>query len=121
MGELPYLYREVDGAPIVWWEPLDLASEVEAWLVPAAGNAMCVDQLINFVRALGPDEQVRVGLPWVAKLVVADKGRSASPSSSRPDDSLASRGPSPMFPARWSRNSGQRAYRNEKKASRAGR
>ncbi len=71
-GELPYLYREVDDTPIVWWDPLELVSEFEAWLAPAAGNATCVDQLIGFVRALEPDDQVRVGLPWVTRLVVAD-------------------------------------------------
>ena len=74
---LPYLYREVDDTPIAWWDPLELASEVEAWLVPAAGNAMCVNQLISFVSVLGSDDQVRLGLPWVAKLVVADPNRIA--------------------------------------------
>ena len=68
-GELPYLYREVNGKPIKWWNPLEMVSEVEAWLVPAVGNPRCVDQLIGFLDALGPDDQVRVGLPWVAKLV----------------------------------------------------
>ena len=77
-GELPYLYREVGRNPIEWWPPLQLEPEVEAWLVPAAGNARCVDQLIGFVRALGPDDQVRRGLPWVAKLVEADPVRIAS-------------------------------------------
>ena len=73
----PYLYREVDDTPIAWWDPLELASEVEAWLVPAPGNAMCVNQLISFVSVLGSDDQVRLGLPWVAKLVVADPNRIA--------------------------------------------
>ena len=76
-GELPFLYREVDDTPIAWWDPLDLISEVEAWLVPAAGNATCVDQLISFVNALGSEDQVRLGLPWVAKLVVANPIRIA--------------------------------------------
>ena len=43
-GELPYLYREVDGSPITWWDPVELVPEVEAWLVPAAGNAICINQ-----------------------------------------------------------------------------
>ena len=76
-GELPFLYREVDDTPIAWWDPLELVSEVEAWLVPAAGNATCVDQLISFVSALGSEDQVRLGLPWVAKLVVANPIRIA--------------------------------------------
>ena len=70
-------YREVDDTPIAWWDPLELVSEVEAWLVPAAGNAMCVNQLLGFVSVLGSDDQVRLGLPWVAKLVVADPNRIA--------------------------------------------
>ena len=76
-GELPYLYREVDGSPITWWNPMELVSEVEAWLVPAAGNAICVNQLISFVSVLGPVDQVRLGLPWVEELVVADPSRIA--------------------------------------------
>lgn len=76
-GGFPYLYREVDGTPIAWWDPLELVSEVEAWLVPAAGNATSVNQLIRFVSVLGPEDQVRLGLPWVAKLVVADPIRIA--------------------------------------------
>ena len=77
-GGPTYLYREVDDAPLAWWDPLELVSEVEAWLVPAAGNAMCVNQLLGFVSELGPDDQVRLGLPWVATLVVADPIRIAS-------------------------------------------
>ena len=76
-GELPYLYREVDGSPITWWDPLELVSEIEAWLVPASGNVICVNQLLSFVSVLGPDDQVRLGLPWLEKLVVANPGRIA--------------------------------------------
>ncbi len=68
-GELPYLYREVNGKPIKWWNPIEMVSEVEAWLVPAVGNPRCVDQLIGFLDALESDDQIRVGLPWVEKLV----------------------------------------------------
>ena len=69
--EAKYLYREVEEQPIVWWKPLAMRSEVESWLVPAAGNALCVDQLIGFLKMLAPEKQVYVGLPWVAKLVLA--------------------------------------------------
>ncbi len=74
VGEVPYLYREVSGDPIVWWDPLalELRHQVEAWLALAMGNATCVDQLIGFVRPFDPDNQVRLGLPWVAKIVLAD-------------------------------------------------
>lgn len=70
-GEIPYLYREINKSPLKWWNPLELKSEVEAWLALAAGNGECVDQLIGFIRELKPDEQIRVGLPWIAKLVEA--------------------------------------------------
>ena len=78
-GEFPY--REVGDAPIVWWNPLELVSEVEAWLEPAAGDATCVNQLIGFVSALGPDDQVRLGLPWIEKLVAVDPCRIAGGAS----------------------------------------
>ena len=75
--EAQYLYREFQEQPIVWWEPLALRSEVEAWLAPAAGNARCVDQLIGFLRMLAPEDQARVGLAWVANLVLASPGNVA--------------------------------------------
>jgi hypothetical protein len=37
-----------------------------------------VDHLIGFLRALGIEDQVRVGLPWVASLVLPDPGRVAN-------------------------------------------
>ena len=55
----------------MWWEPLALRSDVESWLATAAGNALCVDQLIGFLRMLAPENQASVGLPWVATLVLA--------------------------------------------------
>ena len=70
--EVSYLYREVQDNPIAWWEPLALRSEVEAWLVAAAGRPICVEQLISFLDVLAPEDQVRMGLPWVATLVLAD-------------------------------------------------
>ena len=69
--DIRYFYRELEGQPIVWWEPLALRTEVEAWLAPAAGNARCVDQLIRFLNTLTLEDQACVGLPWVATLVLA--------------------------------------------------
>ena len=65
-----YLYPELQGEPILWWDPLALRQEVEAWLVPANGKPTCVDQLVIFLRVLSPDDQARVGLPWMAELVL---------------------------------------------------
>ena len=70
--EYKYLYLEVQEQPIAWWDPLELQAEVEAWLGPAAGKAYCVDQLIGFLKTIVPEEQARVGIPWVAKLVLPD-------------------------------------------------
>lgn len=72
VGDSQYMYREVADSPIVWWNPLELQPEVEAWLTLASGIPTCADQLIGFLHALAPDDQLRVGLPWVATLVLAD-------------------------------------------------
>ena len=72
--ETTYLYQELREQPIVWWDPLELQSDVEAWLVPAIGKATCVDQLIGFLRTLTEEDQARVGLPRVATLVLASPG-----------------------------------------------
>ena len=69
-GEVEFLYRELEGTPIVWWDPRALVEMVEAWLPTARGHATCVDHLIRFVRVLAPHDQVRVGLPWVTDLVL---------------------------------------------------
>ena len=73
-----YLYQELRGEPIIWWDPREIRSEVEAWLVPATGNASCVDQLISFLRVLTTDEQAELGLPWMATLVLARPGNIAN-------------------------------------------
>lgn len=77
-GEVAYLYREVENDPIMWWEPLAWQATVEQWLPLAQGNPTCVDHLISFLGALGPEDQARIGLPWVANLVLANPGRVAN-------------------------------------------
>ena len=76
-GEVAYLYRELDGQPIVWWEPTKWRREVELWLPVAVGTAMCVDHLIIFLGALGRPEQLEIGLPWVSALVLPNPERIA--------------------------------------------
>ena len=71
------LYRELAGKPIAWWRPLAMRPAVEKWLVEAAGSATCVDRLITFLGVLSRDDQARVGLPWVADLVLANPSRVA--------------------------------------------
>ena len=75
--EYLYLYRELRGELIQWWDPFALRSKVEEWLVPAIGNATCVDQLLAFLGVLRPEYQAQLGLPWVAALTLADPGRVA--------------------------------------------
>jgi hypothetical protein len=77
-GEVSYLYSELEKDPIVWWRPLSWQSTVEQWLPMAQGNPTCVDQLVSFLRPLASEDQARVGLPWVASLVLADPGRVAN-------------------------------------------
>ena len=33
---------------------------------------MCVDRLVAFIRSMKLDDQVRVGLPWIATVVLGD-------------------------------------------------
>ena len=72
-----YLYRELRAKPIPWWQPHAWRSEIEAWLELAAGKPEGVDQLLSFLGVLAVDDQVRTGLPWVARLALADTARVA--------------------------------------------
>ena len=73
-----YLYRELQDEPILWWDPQALRPEVESWLAPANAKATCVDQLVSFLRALTPQDQARLGLPWMAELVLVRPGNIAN-------------------------------------------
>ena len=77
-GEVAYLYRELETDPIVWWQPLSWQSTVDQWLPMAQGDPTCVDQLIGFLGPVAPEDRAHVGLPWVARLVLADPGRVAN-------------------------------------------
>ena len=79
--ESGFLYRELKGEPLIWWDPSELHSEIDQWVQAAAGNAVCVDQLISFLRALTTEDQARVGLPWIATLVLGSPGEIAKSSS----------------------------------------
>ena len=73
--EYGYFYREIQEKPIVWWDPLALEYEVDAWIAAAAGKSQCVDQLISFLRLFTQEDQARLGLPWVSTLVLANPGQ----------------------------------------------
>lgn len=62
----------------MWWEPHAWQATVEQWLLLAQGIPTCVDQLISFLGALGAEDQARIGLPWVAGLVLANPSKVAN-------------------------------------------
>ena len=99
--EAQYLYREIQEKPIVWWEPLPLEAEVDAWLAPAAGKARCVDQLIGFLRVLTVEDQARVGIPWVSTLVLGNPGPIAKGSFMLADWLIETRSAAAGLSARW--------------------
>lgn len=72
--EVAYLYRELAADPVLWWQPLSWQDTVEQWLPLAQGDPTCVDHLIGFLRPLPLEDQARTGLPWIARLVLADPG-----------------------------------------------
>ena len=76
-SEVSFLYRELGKEPIAWWQPLALQSTVESWL-PLAVSSTCVDQLIGFLQPLSLEDQARVGLAWVERLVLTNPGRVAN-------------------------------------------
>ncbi|MCP5066214.1 MAG: hypothetical protein GY946_06560 [bacterium] len=73
-----YLYSELHVDPVVWWDPRAWKSAIEQWLPVAAGHSACVDHLVSFLRPLAPADQVRLGLPWVAALVLPHPTRIAN-------------------------------------------
>lgn len=72
-GEGTYLYSEVTDKPLVWWDPLAWPVAIERWLGVAGGKPICVDNLVRFLASSLPaTEQARLGMPWVARAVLAD-------------------------------------------------
>ena len=77
-GETTYLHSEFSGKPIVWWDPAAWQAAVDRWLDVAGGKPTCVDNLVRFVASSLPAaEQARIGVPWVARAVLADPGGAA--------------------------------------------
>jgi len=70
-GEVAYLYRELDGDPITWWDPLALKAAITRWIPFATGHPICVHQFINFLRPLASADQVRLGLPSISPMMLA--------------------------------------------------
>ena len=75
-----YLYRETQGMPIAWWEPLSMKAEVDRWIGSAVGKARCIDQLLGFLKPLSAEDQARVGVPWASTVVLGNLGEIAKSS-----------------------------------------
>jgi hypothetical protein len=72
-GETTYLHSELNGKPIVWWDPRGWQATVDRWLHIAGGKPDCVDNLVRFVASSLPAaEQARIGVPWVARAVLTN-------------------------------------------------
>ena len=84
-GDASFLYPEVHANPIAWWEPLEMRAEVEAWLDIAEGRARCIHHLISILGVLASETQVRTGMPWIARLALADPAGAARDSFTLPD------------------------------------
>jgi predicted DNA binding CopG/RHH family protein len=68
--EIEFLYRELDGNPVEWRDPLAWRDAIERWLPHAAGYSHCVDSLIALIDVLPAHEQATIGLAWVRALVL---------------------------------------------------
>jgi hypothetical protein len=68
------MYREVQSTPIAWTDALAWRPAIDLWLPFAVGQPPCVDSLAVLLRTLPTSAQVRMGLPWIADLVMPDPG-----------------------------------------------
>ena len=76
-----FLYREVQDEPARWWEPLSLQAEIGDLLATGETSPWCPGRIVQFLRAVGVEDQARLGLPWIQPLVRrdADNVRAYSP------------------------------------------
>lgn len=67
-----FLYRETEGEPIHWWRPLALRTHIDELLATGGTSSSCPNRIIEFFQAVDPEDQARLGLPWILPLVRAD-------------------------------------------------
>jgi hypothetical protein len=67
-----YLHREYAGESARWPNPVELTPQIERWLPVAAGHREPVDALAHLLYQLPPEQQARVGLPWMEQLIIAN-------------------------------------------------
>lgn len=66
------MYNECVGAPLDWVRAEDILDLIEDWLPIARGDRKCVDGLIELLRRLPVEVQVRRGLALVSDLCIQD-------------------------------------------------
>jgi len=67
------LFNEIDANPIDWVIPGELLEAIPEWVRLAHGSQRCLDDLISLIRRLGIQEQVELGLRWVADICVRER------------------------------------------------
>jgi len=56
-----------------WPAPLELAPQIERWLLRAAGHWHAADNLIGLLQTTPPADQAGIGLPWVHKIIAGPR------------------------------------------------
>ena len=56
-----------------WPAPQELATQIERWLLHAAGHWHAADNLIGLLQTTPPADQARIGLPWVHKIIASPR------------------------------------------------
>ena len=67
-----FLYREVQDKPAPWWQPLSLQPEIGDLLATGETSPWCPGRIVQFLQAVGTEDQARLGLTWIRPLVRAD-------------------------------------------------
>ena len=77
----------------MWWDPFSLRPDMERLLATDASKVECVNRLITFLGGLKPQDQVRLGLPWLTTLVLESPGEIATRSFLLPEWLIEMRSP----------------------------
>ena len=70
--EVAFMCRELESTPLTWADVQGWRSCIDAWVPVASGRPMCVDSLIWLVQSMPLSDQVHVGLPWIASMVLTN-------------------------------------------------
>jgi hypothetical protein len=67
-----YRYSELTDEPILWPVPAQWRSEIDAWINAAGGGRESVDAMVHMLRSQPLEEQPRLGIVWVERLVTME-------------------------------------------------